>query len=315
MLGYNVKTVKQLLQEQELLHLGYQHLFGNLWLAGEICFLFGDSNTGKSLLAQDIAIMNAGGRCYLTGFMPDHIQKVVLFEYEMNEAQFAGRLIGCSDLMPENFIRVGFNLSEYDTKLSMLQSTILTIKEMQAQENPPKVFIIDNITFLQDTSSSQKLGIEIMKEFKVLKEQYGLSILFIGHCPKRKKGTPISQDSLGGSKMLMNFCDSAFAIGDSGWGPDTKYIKHIKSRSVARETDVQVIEIDDKPYLHFKPICKSAEEEHIGKKDTSRSSITPEQEAEILDLRDIQGLSIRDIAAELGLSKSAVGRFLKEAGI
>lgn len=313
---YEIKSVHQLVLEQELLKHETKHLFGNYWLEGEICFLFGDSNTGKSLLAEDIAIMNAGGPCLFEDMIPEVRQKVVHFEYELNKRQFAGRYLGCSEILPNDYFRAGFDLCEFDTKMSMLEATILEIKEMQAQENPPKVFIIDNITFLQDTASSQKLGIEIMKQFKMLKEEYGLSILFIGHCPKRKRGAPIGQDSLGGSKMLMNFCDSAFAIGDSGWGPDTKYIKHIKSRSVAREQGVRVVEIETEPYLHFKPInSESAEEEHLDPKRSSRSPLTPEQQAEIISLRDIDGLSIRDIASALGLSKSAVGRYVQAVGI
>lgn len=315
MTGYNVKTVKELVYEQEQRKSVLRKLFGNLWLEGELCFLFGDSNAGKTLLANDIAIANSGGECYWPEeFHPSSNQKVAVLEFELNERQFAGRYLGSSNILPDGFIRIGFNLSEYNTEVDMFQSAVMMMKQMQAQADAPKVFILDNLTFLMD-ATSMKHSIETMKQLKVLKDKYGLSILIIGHCPKRKKSAPITQDDLGGSKMLMNFADSAFAIADSIWGPATKYVKHLKSRSVPREEGVLVAEIDTAPYLHFSYVERTEEDEHIKKSAVkSTSSITPELEAQILDLKDL-GLSIREIANELNLSKSAVGRFVKAAGI
>jgi hypothetical protein len=42
---------------------------------------------------------------------------------------------------------------------------------------------------------------------------------------------PLSANDLQGSKMLINFCDSAFAIGKSSNDKDLRYLKQIKQRS------------------------------------------------------------------------------------
>ena len=59
---------------------------------------------------------------------------------------------------------------------------------------------------------------------KALKSKYGLSILVLAHTPKRDSGKPLGRNDLQGSKMIINFCDSAFAIGESakniGWRLD-----------------------------------------------------------------------------------------------
>ena len=52
----------------------------------------------------------------------------------------------------------------------------------------------------------------------------------------------------------------------------------------------------------------SEEDEHLTKKKTM-SKITPELEEKILEMNE-DGYSIREIANELGIGKSSVGRFL-----
>ena len=71
----------------------------------------------------------------------------------------------------------------------------------------------------------------MMKLIK-LKKKYNLSILILAHTPKRNYTQPITQNDLGGSKMLMNFCDSSFTIGKSMLGDNIRYIKQIKQRNV-----------------------------------------------------------------------------------
>ncbi len=64
-----------------------------------------------------------------------------------------------------------------------------------------------------------------MKELKTLKDKYGVSILALAHTPKRDMSKPLTINDLGGSKMLMNFCDSAFAIGASHKAKGIRYLK------------------------------------------------------------------------------------------
>jgi hypothetical protein len=42
---------------------------------------------------------------------------------------------------------------------------------------------------------------------------------------------PLSRNDLQGSKMLINFCDSAFALGESYQERSLRYLKQIKARN------------------------------------------------------------------------------------
>lgn len=282
-------------------------LWGNYWYQHEICILFADSNQGKSILAVDISIAIAAGKNFYCKQMSDVQEGVLYFDFELSDKQFCHRYSNGTMKYTNNLIRIGLNSAAINIKID--EDDILDeIKSQIRMHNTSKVLIIDNITFLCDSLVNSKSAIKLMKGLKTLKEKYGLSILVLAHTPKRNQSKPITQNDLQGSKNLMNFCDSAIAIGSSTEGKEIKYLKHIKARSVKLEEEVVVLEISDNPYLHFNYLRMSEEDEHLTKKKTM-SKITPELEEKILEMNE-DGYSIREIANELGIGKSSVGRFL-----
>lgn len=307
------ESAKNLILNEELHGTPVSHLFGDYFLKNEICCLFGDSNTGKTILCNDIALSISGGECWWPGKMSDVMEMVLDFDFEMSTPQFARRYTGSSRFMPDTFQRVELNKTSLIVGEELLDAMINYITGSQAKPNPPKVIIIDNLTYLMNSVANAALSLRIMKELKKLKNAYDLSFILVAHCPKRKKNKPITQDDLGGSKMIMNFCDSAIAIGTSIWDEDTRYIKHIKARGVEKKTTVATVELQREPYLHFEYVGESDESDHICQK-MNLSSLTPDEEAEIIDLRE-EEMSIREIAKKLGLSKSVVGRFVKNKGL
>lgn len=106
-----------------------------------------------------------------------------------------------------------------------------------------------------------------MKYLKALKSKYGLSILALAHTPKRDLRRPITQNDLGGSKMLYNFIDSCFAIGQSNTDKNLRYIKQIKARNTAMIYDSENIIVCQlgKPhnFLAFEFLDFGAEREHL----------------------------------------------------
>jgi len=70
-----------------------------------------------------------------------------------------------------------------------------------------------------------------MKQLKALKNKYNLSLLILAHTPKRDLSKPITRNDLQGSKMLINFCDSCFSIGESSTDKSIRYLKMIKARN------------------------------------------------------------------------------------
>ena len=150
-----------------------------------------------------------------------------------------------------------------------------------------------------------------MKELKALKSKYGLSILALAHTPKRDLSKPITRNDLQGSKMLINFCDSSFAIGESYSDKNLRYFKQIKSRNteIIYDTDNVVLCQLHKPYnfLKFEFIGYGAERDHL-KQPTEK-----DREVIISKAKELsqQGKTQRQIASELSISLGCVNKYLK----
>jgi hypothetical protein len=78
---------------------------------------------------------------------------------------------------------------------------------------------------------------------------------------------PLTRNDLSGSKMLMNFCDSSFCIGESATDKSLRYLKQIKARNteiVFDSRNVCLCRIE-KPrnFLQFTHIGYGTEAEHL----------------------------------------------------
>ena len=182
--------------------------------------------------------------------------------------------------------------------------------ERSISETGAKVLIIDNLTYLKNETEKAKDALPLMKHLKALKNKYGLSILALAHTPKRDLSKPITRNDLQGSKMLINFCDSSFSIGESHSDKNLRYLKQIKQRNTEQIYDAEnvcVCQID-KPvnFLLFEFVNFGKEWEHL-KQHTEKD--TENLNEKVSELKQ-QGRSLREIGAELGISHQQVKRIL-----
>ena len=85
-----MKTANEWLQQASLRPVP-KMLFSELWHEGELCILFADTNTGKSILAVQIADSISRGTP-IEGFkMTAKEQPVVYFDFELFDKQFEAR--------------------------------------------------------------------------------------------------------------------------------------------------------------------------------------------------------------------------------
>jgi hypothetical protein len=150
-----------------------------------------------------------------------------------------------------------------------------------------------------------------MKHLKALKNKYGLSILALAHTPKRDLSKPITRNDLQGSKMLINFCDSAFAIGESSNDKNIRYLKQIKARSTEQIYDAENVCVCQivKPanFLGFEFLNFGTEREHL--KQQSESEKT-EIENSVKNLLEAEpGISAYAIAKRLCQDESKFNSF------
>lgn len=289
-------------------------LFSVLWHEGELCILFADTNLGKSIKAVQIADSISRGKP-IPGFrMEAEAQPVLYLDFELSPKQFEKRY--------SKDFKSHFKFSEYLVRMEInpeapipdgqsFEEYLILSLERAIVNTEAKVLIVDNLTYLRTDNEKAKDALPLMKQLKSLKSKYDLSILALAHTPKRDLSKPITRNDLQGSKMLMNFCDSAFSIGENHSDPALRYIKQIKARAteiVYDSENVIVCQIS-KPYnfLNFEFIGFGKERDHL-KQHTEQDRESLNEKVNELKQK---GRSLREIGAELGISHMRVKRIME----
>lgn len=275
-------------------------LWLSLWYEGEVCCLFADSNLGKSIYAVQIGEVIA------------YTQKVLYFDFELSDKQFQLRYTDEQDHLYQfsnNFYRVEIDRESLD--VANFEDLLINNIEAAALQYGAKVLIIDNLTWLCCNSEQGEDAGQFMKRLMALKKKHDLSLLIIAHTPKRNLSSPITANDLAGSKKLYNFFDSCFAIGQSAKDNGLRYIKQMKNRHgefVYDAENVIVCQIEKiDAFLQFTTIGYATEREHL------RRPTENDVSQDIISVKELnqQGLSVREIAKQLNMSKSKVHRILK----
>ena len=289
-------------------------LFGDFWYQGELCIMFADTNVGKSILAVQIGDNLSKGEA-IPGFgIAGKPETVLYFDFELSAAQFRKRY--SSDLFGDHhfgpgFARLVFNPDADSHKFATYVDYLNNAIENVIISSCARILIIDNITCLRSGTEAAASAVSLMRKLQAIKQLYGLSILVLAHTPKRNPAKPISRNDLQGSKMLINFADSAFAIGESQTHTDLRYLKQIKQRSDRQmygQDNVCLCRIA-KPhsFLHFEFTGHGPETTHLLHYTEQQRKATEDQ---IIQLHN-RGLTLRAISAETGISYATVFRLVK----
>ena len=292
-------------------------LFGELWYEGEICILFADSNLGKSILAVQIAISISEGIPIESFNLESPAQKVLLCDFELSDKQFEARYSVDFDnhyRFNPNFFRAEINPDEpIPDGYGSFEDYLIHSLEQAITRTGAKVLIVDNLTYLKNETEKAKDALPLMKKLKELANRHGLSILVLAHTPKRDMTKPITRNDLHGSKMLMNFCDSSFAIGESHRDSGLRYIKQIKARNIEILYDSENVCLCQiiKPYniLQFEFLSFGSEYEHLKRYSEDEKD---KRIADVLELKK-QGLSNFEIAGRYGVSEGALRKWIKKS--
>lgn len=289
-------------------------LFGEFWYERELCILFSDTNIGKSILAVQLgdSLTRAQGIAPFT--FEAGQQTVLYFDFELSGKQFELRYVDEAKTpyqFSERLYRAELNpLHEVPDGFEGFEDYICHCIEDAVARLGATVLIIDNITYLRNETEKARNALPLMKQLKSLKSKYNLSILALAHTPKRDKSMPITRNDLQGSKMLINFCDSAFSIGECQQDKSMRYLKQIKQRNTEElygDDNVVLYQIQ-KPgnYLHYDFLGYGREWEYLKQRNPEEMD---EQQAKIIELHK-QGLTLRDIGAQVGISYGKVSRII-----
>jgi hypothetical protein len=290
-------------------------LFGAFWFEGEVCILFSDTNLGKSILAVQIGNSISKGEP-IHGFQLEAPKQPVLyFDFELSDKQFETRYSIAFEShynWDDNFLRVEINPDAFAPEKVSNEEFLSFSLEESIKKTGAKILIIDNLTYLKNETEKARDALPLMKELKALKKKYDLSILALAHTPKRDLSKPITRNDLQGSKMLINFCDSSFTIGESQKDKSLRYLKQIKQRNTEQVYDAENVCLCQiaKPFnfLQFEFLDFQTEREHL-KQHTEKDKETLKER--VIELKQ-QARSLREIAAEVGISHTQVSRILKD---
>lgn len=275
-------------------------LYHGLLNEGEVACLFADSNAGKSIFAVQ---------------MGDHIsryRKVLYVDCELSEKQFQLRYtnkeLGFRYVFSDNFYRAEIDSAHIG--MQNYEEAIIKDIEEAALQTGAKIVIIDNLTYLCNSSEKGDVAGMFMMKLIALKKKHALTLLIISHTPKRNLSNPITQNDLAGSKKLYNFFDNVFAIGQSAKDKRIKFVKQVKVRAseyIYDSDNVIVYEItNDEGYVHFLHTGYGKESEHLKEKTEEDEMLT---RSNIMSLQK-EGKSVREIAEIVNRSKTAVHRII-----
>jgi hypothetical protein len=289
-------------------------LFGELWHQGELCMLFADTNIGKSVLAVQLGESIARGQSIAPFTCQAPPARVLYIDFELSQSQFGLRYSNGEEdhRFSDNFFRAQYNFIPDPPPDVNENDLLIAAIEYKVKQAKATVLIIDNITCLRGGTENSAVALALMKSLKALKTDHNLSILVLAHTPKRRNATqPISADDLHGSKLLINFADSAFAIGKSTADNDLCYLKQIKQRNTRQRygaDNVCLCRIQ-KPgtFLHFTFEGHSAEHHHL----LTYTAASRRQLAQKIAALAAKGHSQREISNHLGIGLAMVNRLLR----
>ena len=275
---FTVKTANRWLEQAKLRPIPLM-LFGEFWFEGELCILFADTNLGKSILAVQIGNSISRGE-QIQGFkLETRKQRILYFDFELSDKQFENRYSLQFENhydFDDNFIRIEINSDAIIPESQSFEDYLYKSLEYSIVDTKANVLIIDNITYLKNETEKAKDALPLMKHLKALKNKYNLSILVLAHTPKRDLSKPITRNDFQGSKMLINFCDSCFSIGESNTDKSLRYIKQIKQRNTEQIYDAENVCVCQiiKPYnfLQFEFVNFGTEREHLKQISESEKS-------------------------------------------
>lgn len=295
-------------------------LFGELWFEGELCISFADTGKGKSILAVQIADAISKGKGIEHFTLEAARQPVLYLDFELSDKQFEARYSTKQGdyfmnhySFDENFKRGEINQSSFvPNGFKDFESYLNFSLEYEIAETGAQILIVDNITYLKNATETAKDALPLMKELIRLKKKFNLSILALAHTPKRDLTRPLTVNDLQGSKMLSNFADSIFAIGESAKDKNLRYLKQIKARNTETIYDAeniatcQVTKPDN--FLMFEFLNFGSEREHLKALSETDKTDLIQQVKNLSALGDSQ----RAIAKELGISLGTVNNYLKK---
>lgn len=284
-----------------------KNLYKNLIWQGENHFLFGETGSGKSAF-----IVQTGENIAMDG------HNVLYVDCELSEIMFSERYTdekGTTHSFPENFYRARIDTTNYIE--AHFEEEILKNIIQAAECIKAEVVIIDNLTYLCNGGERGDIASYFMKNLKAVQLAKHWTLIVVAHTTKRDLSCPMSINDMAGSKRFVNFIDNVFCINQSYKEKDLRYVKQLKVRNhnlIYNENSVLMMRLEkDGDYLKLESIGYDKERKHLMVRNANTVAQMKEDAKNKAKEYAALGYSLRQIAEELGTSKSSAFRMIKES--
>ena len=291
-------------------------LLGSLLREGDMCLMFGDEGTGKSVGVVQIGLaiskglpLFGDGVNFANECAP---KKTLFFDFELENAELFARYneSGNAFVFGDMFKRVDMNPDNFDGND---ETDILRTVQNTIEREKPEFVIIDNLTWLTSEAQDTAVAASFMKMFLRLRRKHGFTIIVVAHTPKRNNSEPLESKHMAGSSKLKDFAKNVIGISPSKQGDGIIYVKHLKMRNGEKVfTNQNVIQCNIEKnggllQWHF-----------MGFNDETVHLATPTVEmtddeicVQAMKLRDEKGMTWEEILTEMSLPFSRVTLYRK----
>lgn len=279
-----------------------KNLYKELIWQGENHFLYGETGSGKSAF-----IVQTGENIAMDG------HNVLYVDCELSDIMFSERYTdqnGNIHVFPNNFYRARIetnNFIETNFEEEIMKNIIQAAESIKAD-----VVIVDNLTYLCNGGERGDVASFFMKNLKATQMAKHWTLIVVAHTVKRNQCSPMSINDMAGSKRLVNFIDNVFCINHSYKEKDLRYLKQVKVRNhnlKYHENNVLMMRLEKSgDYLKLECQGYDKERKHL----MAPTAVSAESMKATAAEYHAQGLSLREIAEMVGVSKSTVSRILKD---
>jgi len=282
---------------------------------GSFGFVFGPSKSGKTTFCENMALSLIAGKESFFGKKlskgPHRVLFVSLEEFYRERTLRNIRQLSQLEinLPPLNYLSNG-------EEFPRLLSTKLDWEKLESliKESKAKIVFIDSMSRLYDGSIEEsKLAKKILYQLRELTNRLKVTMIVIHHTPKMN-GSPITIDSLAGSRMLAQEAD--FLIGVNRTINGMTYVKEVAFRYAAENTElVTPFSINSNSWLSPQKPCR--EYSLIGDLDGRISNVNTMKVLEVIKLLETKSdvVKYKDIETEaekVGVARSTIFEQLKK---
>ncbi|PTQ91687.1 Homeodomain-like domain-containing protein [Mucilaginibacter yixingensis] len=280
-------------------------LFGNFILEKNTVLFPSERGVGKSFLAMQLAIKVAAGD---TEFLGEEIElngNVLYLNLELGDHSIKKRM---DTLLGNNNPESKYEAYCFSPRSGFFEN-VESIRNFCKEYNPVLI-VIDNLrtAFSKDNERNHEMS-KMIKEINRLKDDFNCAFLVVHHSKKGSYNQLTHSDMQSGAGALTDLVDADFFLRKSYLNIDYRILKRMKSRE-AEESDSATLLRLNRETLWFEVQEKDVDEsQHVL---LEKSDAVKEKQRDKANALFKQGISDTNIADEIGVHKSTVGRWRKE---